>query len=243
MAVALAVALGAACRDPRAGPGRLSGPGHLPVARVLLAREPIAVDGSLDEPAWRTAFEVPLVDSMTGAPPVHPTTARLLWDERHLYVAFEVADDDVVVRPGRADDDAIWEDEVVEVFVDPAGTGRGYAEVDLSPANVRFDARFASWRSDLAAARTWSSGATTATRIRRGGDGAPGWTAEMALPLEALRGAAPPPRPGSRWRANLYRLEIRNRAGVREGQAFSPPLRPDFHALERFGWIVFDGGP
>jgi hypothetical protein len=58
--------------------------------------------------------------------------------------------------------------------------------------------------------------------------------------MDALRGAAPPPRPGSRWRANLYRLETHNRAGAVEGQAFSPPYRGDFHALDRFGWLVFD---
>jgi hypothetical protein len=58
--------------------------------------------------------------------------------------------------------------------------------------------------------------------------------------MDELRGTARPPRPGSRWRANLYRLETHNRAGEVEGQAFSPPYRGDFHALDRFGWLLFD---
>ncbi len=239
----LVLALGAAaCRDRSAGPGRLSGAHELASYRVLRARQGIVVDGSLDDPDWEHAFRLPLVDSLSGAPPAQPTVARLLWDDQFLYVAFEATDDEVFARPGRRQDDAIWEDEVVELFVDPTGTGRGYAEIDVSPANVRFDARFDHWRSDLAAARAWDSRAVTAARVDRGPRGDLGFIVEMAVPLETLRGAAPPPRAGDRWRANLYRIETHNRAGIAEGQAFSPPLRGDFHALDRFGWLVFDGG-
>ncbi len=233
-------ALAAACSDPTAGPGKLSGPGYLPVYRAARAREPIAIDGRLDEAAWREAPVAILVDSMTGRRPRYRTTARLLWDDRNLYVAFSCEDDDAWARPGRRDDDALWEDEVVEVFVDPLGRGRDYAEIEVSPANVRFDARFASWRSDLAAARRWDSDVRSAVGVDRGPAGDRGWTVAMALPIAALRGEAPPPRPGTRWRANLYRLESHNRAGVAEGSALSAPLRGDFHALDRFAWLAFD---
>lgn len=183
---------------------------------------------------------MPLVGSLTGASPRYPTVARILRDDQYLYVAFDCRDDQVYVHPGRRHDDPIWEDEVVEVFLDPTGTGRDYLEIDLSPAGVSFDARFESWRSDLGPARAWESGVAAAAWIDRGPAGDRGWSVELRLPIEAVRGSAPPPRPGSRWRANLYRLETHNRAGVVEGQAFSPPYRADFHALDRFGWLVFD---
>jgi len=131
---------------------------------------------------------------------------------------------------------------VVEVFLDPSGIGRNYVEIDLSPAGVVFDARFAGWRSDLAAARAWSSGARVAAWV----DGAitydsdpplpaRGWSAEIAIPWRALSLEAP--RRGHRLRMNLFRLETHNAARVVEGSAFSPPLRADFHALDRFGWL------
>jgi len=235
----LAVLL-AACSDPSAGPAKLSGWQNVPSYRAARATGPIAIDGRLDEPAWRSAFEAPFVNSMNGGTVRYPTVARLLWDDRNLYVAFECEDDEVYAHPGRRDDDPIYEDEVVEIFVDPAGSGRDYAEIEVSPANVVFDARFAARRGDLAAARVWASGARTAVEVRRGPAGDRGWTVEMALPLEALRATARAPRPGDRWRMNLFRLETHNRAGVAEGQAFSPPLRGDFHALDRFGWLLFD---
>ncbi|HVP68941.1 MAG TPA: carbohydrate-binding family 9-like protein [Anaeromyxobacteraceae bacterium] len=236
-----ALALVAACRDPAAGPAKLSGWAERPVYRVLRADVAIDVDGSLDEPAWRRAFELPLVDSLSGAPARYPTVARLLWDDRYLYVSFEGKDDQVFARAGRRDGDDVWEDEVVELFVDAAGTGRGYVEIDVTPANVVFQARFDHWRSDLSAARTYRSGARTAARVVRDAQGDRGFTVEMAVPLESLSSARP--RPGERWRANLYRIEGVNRLAVKEGQAFSPPYRADFHALDRFGWLVFDGGP
>ncbi|HEX9291586.1 MAG TPA: carbohydrate-binding family 9-like protein, partial [Anaeromyxobacteraceae bacterium] len=240
--LAAALAAAAACRDPTAGPGWLSGTRPpLPTYRAKRARGPITVDGRLDEQAWAGAPRVELVETLTGRAPRYATRARLLWDDEALYVAFECRDDEVWVRPGRKDDDAIWEDEVVEVFLDPGGAGHDYVEVEVSPANVRFDARFARPRSDLAAARAFSSGARTAVAVDGAlsvGGGAPaparGWTVELAVPWRTLGVDA---RVGRRWRMNLYRLETHNRAGVVEGSGFSPPLRGDFHALDRFGWL------
>lgn len=201
----------------------------------------MTVDGLLDERAWAGAQRVALVDSLTGETPRYGTEARLLWDEASLYVGFDCEDDEVWARAGRRDDDAIYEDEVVEIFLDPSGSGNGYLELEVSPANVRFDARFASWRADLAAARRWSSGARTAVHVDGAlttGDEPPaaarGWHVEVALPWDAL---GLRPAPGSRWRMNLYRIENRNRRRVVEGSAFSAPLRADFHALDRFGWL------
>ena len=48
-----------------------------------------------------------------------------------------------------------------------------------------------------------------------------------------------PPRKGERWRFNAYRLEHVERRQV-EGQSFSPLFVGDFHALPRFGWLVFE---
>jgi Carbohydrate family 9 binding domain-like len=239
---ALGAALLVACKDPTAGPGWLSGTRPpLPTYRAERAVGPVTVDGRLEEPAWSRAAPVRLVEALTGGTPKYRTEARLLWDEGALYLAFSCEDDEVWVSPGRKDDGAIYEDEVVEFFLDPSGAGRGYVEIEVSPANVLFDARFASWRADLDWARTWSSGARTAVRVDGGlttGGAVPaparGWTVEMALPWASL---GLHPSGGERWRMNLYRLETHNRRHLAEGAAFSPPLRGDFHALDRFGWL------
>jgi hypothetical protein len=40
--------------------------------------------------------------------------------------------------------DHLWEEEVVEIFLDPSRTGRNYAEVELNPDNVVCDVRMIS---------------------------------------------------------------------------------------------------
>jgi hypothetical protein len=49
-----------------------------------------------------------------------------------------------------------------------------------------------------------------------------------------------PPQKGDRWRFNAYRLEHLARRTNIEGQSFSPLFVGDFHALPRFGWLVFE---
>lgn len=66
-----------------------------------------------------------------------------------------------------------------------------------------------------------------------------GWTAEMRIPYETLSTVPnTPPQPGDRWRFNLYRLELPDRKS-QQGYAFSPLFVGDFHALPRFGTLVF----
>jgi hypothetical protein len=68
-----------------------------------------------------------------------------------------------------------------------------------------------------------------------------GWSVELRIPLARLAQVPHlPPKPGDRWRFNLYRLEHLGRKQV-EGQSFSPLFQGDFHNLPRFGWLVFDG--
>ena len=59
------------------------------------------------------------------------------------------------------------------------------------------------------------------------------WTVEMRMPLEVL--SATPPQPGARWRLNLYRCDVANRAYL----AWSPTLKGTFHAPEKFGVLEF----
>ena len=59
------------------------------------------------------------------------------------------------------------------------------------------------------------------------------WTCEVRIPLAALNDR--PPTVGTRWRANLYRIDRANRAFL----ASNPVLSGSFHTPERFGWLEF----
>ena len=47
--------------------------------------------------------------------------------------------------------------------------------------------------------------------------------------------AATAPQAGTRWRANLYRLDRANKAAL----ASNPVLAGSFHTPDRFGWLEF----
>jgi len=71
--------------------------------------------------------------------PLLGTSARILWDDRALYVAFEMEDRDVWARDAARDDPKLPGDEVVEVFVDPDGDEVTYYEFEWSPLGVAYD--------------------------------------------------------------------------------------------------------
>lgn len=224
------------------GPELSIGGEDLPEYRVHKTATPPRIDGALDDPAWAQAVPVELHNSFDGGPVQLRTTARLLYDDQYLYVAFDSEDPDVWGTLLKRDE-PIYNEEVVEIFLDADANGRTYNELEVSPHNTIFDAYFPSRRRDMDT--SWDSGMVSAVKVNGTiddpDDTDKGWTVEMRIPFARLA-AVPhlPPQPNDRWRFNLYRLEHLHRKQV-EGQAFSPLFQGDFHNLPRFGWLVFEG--
>ncbi len=223
---------------------RLEGPqAALPEYKMPKTPKPITVDGKLDDPQWASAPEVTLTTSFDGKETRRKTRARLLWDDTNIYVGFDCDDPDVWGTL-RNKDDAIYNQDVVEVFFDADADGATYNELQVSPHNVNFDASFVARRSDLEAAMKWESGMTTAVNVRGTLDDDKedqGWSAEMQIPIANLNKVPHvPPVKGDKWRFNAYRLEHFVHFKEIEGQSFSPLFVGDFHALPRFGWLVFE---
>jgi hypothetical protein len=235
--------------DPQAhgGDNRMMGPRlggappSLPEYTVRRAAKAPVIDGELDDMVWKDAAPVVLRGSFDGRQPSLRTEARLAYDDQGLYVAFDVEDPDVWGTL-RERDAPIYEQEVVEIFLDANADGRTYNEMQVSPHNVNFDAYFPARRQGMDL--SWDSGMKTAVKVRgtldNPGDRDEGWRVEMRIPFERLAEVPNrPPKKGERWRFNLYRLEHVGRQQV-EGQSFSPLFVGDFHALPRFGWLVFE---
>ncbi|WP_157898998.1 carbohydrate-binding family 9-like protein [Luteitalea pratensis] len=181
-------------------------PVTLPVYGAKHATDEVRIDGTLDEATWSLS---PRVGEMRliHAPdrrPTFPTEAAMTWDAMHLYVAFACSDPEPWARHG-ARDDRLWEEEVVEVFLDPDGDGRNYAEIEVSPTNVVVDLLIAAPQAGGPNARRWDVvGLRTAVRRH-----AAGWVAEMAIPWASLAdaGVTQAPVPGNEWRVGLYRIK------------------------------------
>src|SRR5262249_3512989 len=63
-----------------------------------------------------------------GGPVDGEATAKLLWDDKNLYVLVTVADKDVASQYTKHDD-PIWKEDAVELFIDADKNGAGYVEL------------------------------------------------------------------------------------------------------------------
>jgi Carbohydrate family 9 binding domain-like len=178
----------------------------LPVYGVRRTVDAIRIDGKLDEASWILS---PRVSGMQlnddpSRQPKFPTEAALVWDDMKLYVAFGCADADPWGRMKNRDDQ-LWQEEVVEVFLDPDGDGQNYAELEVSPNNVVVDLLIPNAKT-LNANNVRSNIAGLETAVTRR---AAGWVVEIAIPWKGLAdaGVSAAPLVGSRWRAGLYRIK------------------------------------
>lgn len=181
-------------------------PVRLPVYGARRAVDRIRIDGKLDEFSWAVSprvHELRLIHDVTRRPKF-PTEAAVIWDDQNLYVAFACHDREPWGRMKNRDDH-LWEEEAVEVFLDPDGDGQNYAELEVSPDNVVVDLLIPRPRSGSDMAIRWDiAGLQTAA-----GRHSAGWTAEIAIPWKSLAaaGVSAAPKPGDRWRAGLYRIK------------------------------------
>ena len=213
------------------------------------ASGPITIDGVLDEPDWQRAMAVELVLADTGGQTRQRTVARALWDDEYLYVAFECEDEAIWGVTTRRDQD-IYQQEVVEVFVDADCDDIGYVEIEVNPLNAVLDLFMLNRGNKRHGLWDWDSkGLQTAVRV----DGDPtrrhtrdrSWTVEMAIPMVDFTTAPNlPPQPGDVWHMNLYRIDrgVGEKEGVDEYSAWSPPGIINYHTPQRFGRLIFSEG-
>ena len=207
--------------------------------------KPILIDGLLDEPAWAEVETISDFVSCTDSGPVtQKTEAKLCWDDKRLYIAFKCHDSDIWGTLLNRDD-PVYEEEVVEVFLDTDCDMKNYYEIEVSPRNVVFDARIfnpTEIRRDMQADISWDCiGMKTATCVNGTLDDRTDkdeyWTVEISIPFACLFGVlSMSPRDGEVWRINLYRIE---RSPAFELISWSPTMKPDFHIPSAFGRMVF----
>ena len=178
---------------------------------------------------WGSRVE--LRDVETGAAPEQGTTVRAAWDADELRIQVHAQDRDAWATITQRDG-PLWEEEVVEVFLDPVGDGECYFEFEVNPLGTVLDLVLRRNRSGYAKNFAWNcEGLRTAVTKSEGA-----WTVEFAIPFRSL--TAEPPQPGAHWRVNFCRID-RPPARERELTAGSPTGRRSFHAPERFGVLEF----
>ncbi len=205
----------------------------LPPQPVYEARRTVAAATAVlgaDAPEWERAREV------GWGPAPYRTRFRALWNEHGLHLRFD-SEDDAPWFTMTERDDRLWEEEVVEIFLDPLNDGR-YVEVELNPASVVCDLRRlgpGETASDPIGPMDRGFDVTgMQTAVATSDDR---WVGTLYLPWEGLD-LPVPPGPGTAIPFNVFRIK---RPGGPEAPeagavfaAWSPTGSPSFHVPEAF---------
>jgi predicted metalloprotease with PDZ domain len=224
------------------------------------ARTPIHIDGRLDDEAWKSApWTDPFVDIQGDARPRprFQTRAKILWDEKYLYVG-ALLEEPHVWGTRTKHDSVIFRDNDFEVFIDPDGDNQEYYEIEINPLNTEWDLFLKKAYRDGGPARNeWEiPGLNTAVHIdgtlNDPSDTDASWSVELAIPWKALAEHAhrpAPPADGDQWRINFSRVEWWHEASggkyqkipavPEENWVWSPQGGIDMHRPERWGYVQF----
>jgi hypothetical protein len=200
----------------------------------------IHVDGILEESSWKAAAGTGPFSLNEGSDlPALRTEAKMLWDDQNLYFGFECEDTDLFATM-KVRDQHLWEEEVVEIFIDPDNDQLNYIELEINPLNTFLDL-FVLRPVVPIPYESYNIPAQWAVNVNgtvnNSADKDKGWTLELSIPLkEAVTAAHLPPHDGDKWRLNLYRIEKKPKE---EYSAWSPTLNSSYHTPARFGEITF----
>jgi predicted TIM-barrel fold metal-dependent hydrolase len=206
--------------------------------------EDFNVTGDGSAKAWKA---VPW-ESLTrrgGAGADYDARVKVVYSQTGLYVLMNGSDRKVTAT--MAEDFAdLWNEDVFEFFLWPDERQSIYFEYEISPLGYELpilvpnvDHKFLGWRP-------WHyEGDRKIERAVRVSGGEPksgaaisGWTAEVFVPYKLLEPLANvPPKAGSHWRANFYRVDYDD-AKMTEWDWVR--VGPSFHEFEKFGTLVFD---
>lgn len=179
----------------------------------------------------------PFILANGSAPASQQTTVRIGYDADNFYVRFDCDDNDIW-GVATARDSAIYDEEVVELFIGPGEEHTTlYYEFEVSPIGTMLDLDVYSpnlERQGLKGNFDWDCPGLQWSAERN--DAANRWRAYMVVPWQSIgaeRGNLP-----SQWRANFYRIE-RPRGQEPEFSCWSPTMSEpaDYHRPAYFGHL------
>jgi hypothetical protein len=199
--------------------------------RVKAVKEAPKIDGEIDALYAQSAtpLSFSFLDGTKGMPK-EQTTCYALSDEENLYLAFrcEKADPDRVVCRKTKHDDDVWQDECIELFIDPKNTReKKYFHIIINSAGVTQDAHVndTSWDPELT--------------VKCGKEKGKAWIAEVKIPFKAL--GSKDEKIGHVWSINFNRsARSSDNPQACEDTAWSPTYGDSSHVPEMFGYMWLD---
>lgn len=183
------------------------------------------------------------VDWLTITPrdkDIYQTKLKLLYSDSGIYCLFH-CEDKKITATMNADNMDLWHEDVVEAFFWTDEKFPVYFEYELSPLNYELPIMVPNNKGNFLGWLPWHYEGNRrikhATFIEKDGENVVSWTAEFYIPFVLLRPLSNvPPKKGTKWRANFYRIDYDKGAVEWSWQL----TKTSFHDYERFGTLVFE---
>ena len=212
--------------------------------QVTIKKTPdFRADGLGNHANWSRTNWIQLPIQTSAGRALH-TSVKLLYSNTGLYFLFR-CEDQKLTATIQKDFGALYNEDVIEVFLWPDPTVPVYFEYELSPLNYELpilvpniNGRFQGWKP-------WRSQNTPQTQRAtsvQGGKKEPGaaimgWTAEFFIPYALMKPLVTAiPVSGTTWRGNLYRIDYDQGYQTWAWQKTGG----SFHEFEKFGVFFFE---
>ena len=191
--------------------------------------------------SWDKSVFYELKDVTNGNPVEKKARVKLLWSEEYLYVLFDV-EDDHIWGTYEKNDDPIYEQEVVEIFISFSEMiPKNYLELQFSPKGIKFDGKVSNptgsrHDSGFNVDVSWDSRLEFKQKISAtedyGSYKAGRWVTQVKIPVSEL--LVSELKVGNRLRGNLFRIDGYPKQN--SYQALVPNLEsvPNFHTPKKF---------
>lgn len=227
----------------------------------------LKIDGKIDEAIWAKAEWTDLfcdIEGILKPAPRFKTRAKMLWDDKYLYIAGEIEEPHLQANIKQRDA-VIFYDNDFEVFIDPDGDTFKYYELEINALATAWDLFLVKpYREEGSGAyNSWDiKGLKVAVNLQgtlnNPKDVDKGWTCEIAIPWSVLRESysnESKPKQGEQWRINFSRVEWKyktvnnkyvkeidpktNKAYPEDNWVWSPQGIINMHYPEMWGFVQF----
>ncbi len=170
----------------------------------------------------------------------YQTKLKLLYSDSGIYCLFH-CEDKKITATMNADNMDLWHEDVVEAFFWTDEKFPVYFEYELSPLNFELPIMVPNNKGNFLGWLPWHYEGSRRTKhaifIEKNGENVVSWTAEFYIPFALLKPLSNvPPKKGTKWRANFYRVDYDNGPAEWSWQL----TKTSFHDYERFGTLVFE---
>ncbi|MBG0861009.1 MAG: carbohydrate-binding family 9-like protein [Bacteroidales bacterium] len=234
------------CGTPSAGSGEknVESSAYQQFATLVIRKcQDFKVTGDGQNEAWKQTGWVELTQREQNIKP-YITRAKVLYSATGIYFLVDCRDTKLTSSMN-ADNMDLWNEDVVEVFLWTSEDFPVYFEYEISPLNYELPIMVPNYKDTFLGWLPWHydgerriQHATSATGGKKeSGAAVQGWTAEFFIPYKLL---APlpqvPPVSGTKWRANIYRIDYDNGAAHYAWQM----VGKSFHDYKNFGIFIFE---